>query len=168
LLIPKVDFKLNCHTELVEVFFNVKEIQKFYTNRKKEDFHFENILEADFSEIPNKAKGVYVLLSKKESFIYPNQEKSKVFYIGMSTTLKNRLKTHQKWSRHLSNKSGEERIDKWYWDRYQYAATFGAEIFVFLCDESGTPKNLEYDIIEHFYDKYLGKPIANGAFSFKK
>ncbi|MCB9361325.1 MAG: GIY-YIG nuclease family protein [Flavobacteriales bacterium] len=146
----------------------MKEIKEFYTNRKGEDFHFEDILQADFNKIPIDKNGVYILRAKSDSFLYPNREKSKIFYIGMSKDLRKRLKTHQRKTKDLIDKTNTERRDYWYWDRYQYAASFGAEVFVFLCKGSQQPKNLEYDIIEHFYDKYLGKPVANGAFSFKK
>lgn len=145
-----------------------KNISIFYSNREKEDYYFDNILTADFKDIPVNKGGVYILVAKHESFLYPNKQKSKVFYIGMSKNLKNRLKTHQKWTSHLTEKPDEDRIDLWYWERYQYGASFGTEVCVFLCHEFETPKSLEFNIIEHFYEKYLGKPIANGAFSFKQ
>ena len=145
-----------------------KEIKTFYTNRKKEDYHFKDILDADFSAIPSRKNGVYILVAKDESFIYPNTEKSSVFYIGMSKDLKLRLKSHQKWTKHLSEKENKKRIDKWYWERYQYAASFGCEVYVFTTSDKQTPKDLESEIMEYFYDKYLGKPVSNGAFSFKK
>jgi len=61
-----------------------KEIKKFYTNRKKEDFFFEDIHDADFSTIPNDKQGVYILVAKKGKFLYPSKKYSPVFYIGMS------------------------------------------------------------------------------------
>lgn len=141
-------------------------IKIFYDKRQEEDFHFANILDTDFKHIPINKKGVYILVAKDDSFIYPSKQKSKVFYIGMSKNLKKRLRTHKRKTLDLVGKNHSQR--RGYWYRYQYAASFGADIYVFLCKGSQQPKNLEYDIIEHFYDKYLGKPVTIGAFSFKK
>ena len=143
-------------------------IKTFYKNRKNEDYHFNDIFDADFSEIPNGKKGVYIMLAKHASFLYPNKKESSVFYIGMSLNLKRRLNTHKKWSNRLKEKNHDERIEWWYKDVYQYAASFGAELYVFTTRGKQTPKDLESEIMEYFYDKYLGKPVSNGAFSFKK
>ena len=76
-------------------------IKKFYNKRKNADYYFEDILTADFSEIYSDKKGVYVLMAKDTSFLYPNKKESSIFYIGMSKNLKRRLMSHQKWRKHL-------------------------------------------------------------------
>lgn len=144
-----------------------REIAKFYKGRDKEDFYFENIETADFNNIPENKKGVYILATTDGSeFLYPKKEKSKVFYIGMSSNLRDRLKTHQKEIKRINIKKFDDRWDDWYWERHQYAASFGCEIFIFTVRGTQSPKKLERDLIEHFYNRYFGKPVANGAFSF--
>ena len=143
-------------------------ISTFYHNRTKVKFHFSDISAAKFDEIPDKTKGVYVLAAKKTSFLYPSKKKSKVFYIGMSVDLKKRLKTHLRHIIDAGDLSKKERGGYSWCERYQYAASFGCEVFVFRCIGSQKPKDLENDLIDSFYKKFLGKPVANGAFSFKK
>jgi hypothetical protein len=144
-----------------------KDIAKFYKKREKEDFYFEDIKTANFITIPENRKGAYILLATDDSeFLYPKKDKSKVFYIGMSSNLRNRLKTHQKEIKRIQKMNFKDRWDNWYWEKYQYAASFGCEIFVFTTRGVQTPKRLEREIIEHFYNQFYGKPVANGAFSF--
>ena len=87
----------------------------------------------------------------------------------MSTNLARRLNGHKESIKLIKEKhKTDERWDDWYWDRYQYAASFGCEVIVFTTRGNQTPKDLESEIIEMFYNKYFAKPISNGAFSFKK
>ena len=145
-----------------------KEIKKFYSNRKKEDFCFEDIQNADFGLIPNDKQGVYILVAKKGKFLYPSKKYSPIFYIGMSTNLKKRLKSHQNEIKRIHKMPFKDRWDDWYWERHQYAVAFECRVLVFTIRSSQSAKNLEANIIENFYNEFYGKPVANGAFSFKK
>ncbi|HRN43024.1 MAG: GIY-YIG nuclease family protein [Flavobacteriales bacterium] len=145
-------------------------IKKFYTNRSKPDYHFKDILETSFDEFPKNKKGVYILLATSDDkFLYPNREYSPIYYIGMSTNLAKRLNGHKESIKFIKEKhKTKERWDDWYWDRYQYAVSFGCEVIIFTTRSNQKPKDLESEILEMFYNRYLAKPVSNGAFSFRK
>ena len=109
--------------------------------------------------------GAYVLLRTDGTrFAYPHGT-SAVFYIGRSGANKGRLREHQK---HASNaradlRSNGGRFSRYWWPRYGYAASFGAEVWWFDAKEPYTPSTLESMLVDYFYFAMGAPPVANGA-----
>lgn len=124
-----------------------------------------SIFEFDaLDEVPMKS-GAYILLSGKQKFIYPNGL-SRVVYIGKSINLYHRLKSHQATIIELKNLNPSERINYWYYSRYQYLAKFDCQVYWFKTNTNQNPKKLESIMLDAFYSTFHALPIGNGAFSF--
>lgn len=145
-----------------------REISTFLKSfRTKPDGYIGDIFNyEEVKSIPDK-KGVYVLVSKTQRFIYPNGN-SKIIYIGKANSLLKRLKTHYRHSIELRNSSNNSKNSQWFYSRYQYIDKFDCQVYWYTTRGQQDPKDLESIIIEHFYNKYLSLPIGNGAFSFKQ
>jgi len=118
-----------------------------------------------YSKVP-RASGVYIIVSKKVSFLYPGG-KSRVIYIGSAINLKKRLVTHRRNLRAIDT-GKKEKFSVLHYSRYQYIKKFGGRIYWIRPKGTQEAKNLESDIICSFYDRYLAVPVGNGAFSFRK
>ena len=140
-------------------------LRQFLSDFRNPDGYAGCIFSSDFiGQIPSK-KGVYIIVSDHQKFIYPNGE-SKVIYIGTSDNLFLRLNSHQKISVALKQTKISERIYDWHYSRYQYIAKFGGNVFWFTTRGTQTKKVLEEDILDRFYNRFLALPVGNGAFSF--
>lgn len=140
-------------------------LSKFLSDYREPDGYLKDIITCDVEQLPD-CSGAYILVSKKQSFIYP-EGRSKVLYIGKADNLFNRIKTHQSHLKKLVSLKKYELANEWYYKRYHYMRKFGCQLFWYSTRGVQTSKNLESDLMENFYDKYLSIPIGNGAFSFK-
>lgn len=90
----------------------------FKTFLDKRTYGHVDILENEFySEIPE-ASGAYIIVSKRESFLYPGG-KSRVIYIGSAKNLKKRLLTHHRNLRAI-DAGKKESFSILHYSRYQY------------------------------------------------
>lgn len=126
------------------------------------DLFLSNYLDS----VPEKS-GAYIFLSQEQKFIYPNGE-SQVIYIGTSSNLNSRFRTHHKVIKEINSLPKSKILDKWYYSRHHYLNTFGCKAFWYTTRGSQKEKNLESLLFEKFYDKFYSLPVGNGAFSFKK
>ena len=107
--------------------------------------------------IPEKP-GVYIILSDNTKFQYPKR-KSRVYYIGQSTNLRQWVLIRRKWCLAAKDKPPGE---TWY-KLYEYAGRHGCKICWVLCRKEESPKDLEYRLLRQF-QKYSGaSPQANGT-----
>jgi len=120
----------------------------------------------DYSEIPT-IPGAYIFASKNEKFLYPNGL-SRIIYIGKTTNLRRRIRTHLSVVSEIKSLKKSERNSNWYYPRHQYLAKFGGKLYCFSIKGLQDAKNLENKLIEQFYDKYFALPVGNGAISFRK
>ncbi len=109
--------------------------------------------------------GAYIFYSRKQSFIYPNG-KSKVIYIGKSEKLRDRILSHFRQYKTLRDLKKYERTEYWRYTRYFYMLKFDARVAWFTTRGNQTAKQLETDLIDHFYERYNALPVGNGAFSY--
>lgn len=143
----------------------MNQILKPFTKGKSADIILLDII-TDISSIPEK-KGAYIFASSSQAFVYPNGN-SKVIYIGKADNLKVRVKTHWKHILEVQNTKRMDRHTLDYYSRYQYLAKFKPIVlFCFTTRGKQEAKNLESDLLKHFYNRYLSLPVGNGAFSFK-
>jgi len=130
---------------------------RFFIERRWPD-KFDNLLNIDEDELPT-TSGTYVLGSSDgTNFIYP-WGSSPIFYIGQSNNLKKRLLTHKKYILAAT----EDHDELYWWPRYQYGASFGANLACYSVRGQQNPNKLESDLITRFYDTYGSTPVANGA-----
>jgi hypothetical protein len=114
-------------------------------------------------EIPASG-GAYILVAS-ETFLYPGG-RSRVFYIGQSTNLRWRLRTHLRYSRHVQ---GNQRVSDWlYWPRYEYAGKFGVRYAYVQTHNGMTSRAVEEELMASFAHRYLAFPVANGSGSWKR
>lgn len=142
----------------------IRPFLKEYENREK---YIGCIRDRDAIEDVPEIEGVYIIASKEQKFIYPNGE-SAIIYIGKSVNLRARLLEHHRLSEAMFNSRKDELNGDWYYSRYQYIRKFGGKIFYITRRGTQDGKDLEMDIIEKLYDRYLSLPVGNGAFSFGK
>lgn len=143
-----------------------RELRKFLNGFREPDGMISDLYDPDSCDfVPNKS-GAYIFLSQNQKFIYPNGE-STLIYIGMSTNLSSRIKTHSKASIEIKSLPKNEILNKWYYSRYHYINSFGCKLFWYTTRGTQNEKNLESELIRMFYDKFYSLPIGNGAFSFQ-
>lgn len=120
----------------------------------------------DLSIVPN-IPGVYIIVAADgTTFQYPNG-KSPVMYIGMSTHLYDRLKSHADNTRRIELQIEDfQRMSYQCHHRYHYFRTFGAKVYIFTRRGTQPPKSQESIYIGKFYEKFLSLPVSNGARSF--
>lgn len=106
-------------------------------------------------EIPERP-GAYVLMSADERFRYP-MGCSRVFYIGQSDNLNQRLGTH--WAAVSRRLEHPERIFR---PRYEYAAAFGVK-YCYVGIDRIAAEDLEVKLFVAFAKRYRGYPVANGS-----
>ena len=115
-----------------------------------------NIETLDEEYIPEKP-GVYVWLSDRTEYVYPWSDtngNSRVYYIGRSTNLRTRLKTHKK---HCLQRISD-RDQGYYWPFYEYAAHHGCNVVWIISNH----KDKENELLVAFANYYGAKPVANG------
>jgi len=117
-----------------------------------------NIETLALEDIPEKP-GVYVMLSTRTEYTYPWSEskgkgKSKVYYIGQSENLRERIGRHKK---NLEGAISQEEPDTW--SRYEYGVHHGCNVVWVI---SQTPENTEKKMLVDFALYYGAKPVANG------
>jgi excinuclease UvrABC nuclease subunit len=120
----------------------------------------------DYLSIP-RTPGAYIFASQKDKFLYPNGL-SKIIYIGKTTNLRRRIRTHMNVVLEIRNLKKSDRNSYWYYQRHQYVAKYGGKIYYFSIKGLQDAKNLENRLIENFYDRYLALPVGNGAISYRK
>lgn len=114
-------------------------------------------------QIPTTA-GAYILIAAPgTTFTYPSGESS-VFYIGMASYLRARLRQHLKYA----EQARSDRQNWLYWARYEYAAAFGGRYAWVPTWPGMGSRNLEYLLMALFAKKYHSFPVANGAGAWKK
>jgi len=121
-----------------------------------------NIRILDEQDIPEEA-GAYVMLSDNTAYTYPWSKslgKSKVFYIGQSNNLRNRLKIHKKHS--TEAKDNPDPAYDYYWPRYEYAAHHGCNVCWITCEGEKEAKEIEKNLMLAFSTYYGARPVANG------
>lgn len=142
-----------------------RDLRSFVTFRNIEDGYFLNVHEDYDTSFFPASPGAYVIASPNTKFIYPNGN-SKVYYIGKSNNLKTRIADHCLWFNRLYISHKYQRLEEWYYSRYQYGAKFGANIYWFTTRGLQDPVDLELKLMSDFYDRYFAIPVGNGAFSF--
>ena len=113
-------------------------------------------------------RGVYILVAaNRTKFIYP-KGKSPVIYIGQASNLRRRLREHLKnWKTVVRDEEKDLRDHVEHCPRYWYIEKCkGARVYTFYCLKGQRAKDLESEIIWHFYEKYHALPVGNGARSF--
>lgn len=106
--------------------------------------------------------GAYVLVSTRKKFVYPAGT-SRVFYIGCSNNLRERLKTHRQHT--LDVRNSERHGLALYFPRYEYGAVFGAR-YTYITGRN--PKALEAKLMTSFARIHRAFPIANSAGSWRR
>lgn len=130
---------------------------------KLKDFYKNN---EDFSDeiTKTKSKGVYVILSSKKNFVYPNGN-SRVIYIGKSNNAYKRLGSHR---RNLEQIDFDKIEEYWADNKYLYMKKFGAKVYYISATGNWDAHNFESKVLSDFYDKYHAIPVGNGALSYGK
>ncbi len=104
---------------------------------------FINIETLDMNDIPEQS-GVYIMLSDHTEYVYPWSDKhgnSQVYYIGRSTNLRTRLKTHK---RYYLQRIVDRDPDH-YWPFYEYAVHHGCNVVWII---STNPKEFEHELLD--------------------
>ena len=109
--------------------------------------------------------GAYILLARGTRFRYPIGS-SPVYYIGQSTNLHRRLRTHLRYAE--AARVNENRRSTRYWPRYEYAATLGTHYCYVRTWSPLKPRALDEILMAHFATKYRSFPVANGAGSWSR
>lgn len=124
----------------------------------------KNFWKLDNDDIPE-SPGAYILIARKDiSFIYP-QGKSRIFYIGQSTNLRNRLHFHLKAATEARDTRENYPV---YFPRYEYAAKYASGYCYIKTWQNKSPRILEGEVMGRFAIKYLSPPVANGAGSWDR
>jgi len=117
-----------------------------------------DLMNDDISMAPTKP-GAYVLGSSDGTmFTYP-WGSSPIFYIGQSSSLLKRLKEHKKNISEAIN----DHTEKYWWPRYQFGASFGADLAWYSARGMQNPNVLESDLITSFYESFGSIPMSNGT-----
>jgi GIY-YIG catalytic domain len=117
-----------------------------------------NIETLELEHIPEQP-GVYLMLSDRTEYTYPWSEtkgKSKVYYIGQSDNLRERIGRHKKNLESVISHRDPETI---YWSRYEYGIHHGCNVVWVV---SQNPDKAEKKALEDFALFYGAKPVANG------
>ena len=134
-----------------------------HAGQKREPSPIRNFWLLDRHDLPEDA-GAYVLIARPGvSFDYPGG-KSPVFYIGMATSLVDRLSEHLKHSKAAAH----ARRVPLYWPRYEYAARFGGRYATINTWQRMTPRALEEELIAGFASRFKAFPVANSAGSWNR
>ena len=115
-------------------------------------------------DIPTKA-GAYILLARGTRFQYP-KGKNAVYYIGQSTNLRRRLRTHLRYTGYARDRANRQHTR--YWPRYEYAARFETRYCYVTTWASLKPRKLEEILMGHFMMQHRSFPVANGAGSWSR
>ncbi len=140
-------------------------ISLFNKEDRTPDGFIKNLLDKESFKLIPEEKGSYIIVSNSQKFILPKGE-SKVIYIGKSDNLRSRLTTHRKHALSLDNLSKPERAKYILYARYQYMASFGAQVFWYIRRGRQTALGLEKYLLDCFYERYLALPVANAANSY--
>lgn len=126
-----------------------------------------DLCEDEVADVPAR-RGVYVLVAADGTrFVYP-KGKSPVIYIGQASNLRRRLREHLKhWRDIARDEEPDLRAHVEHCSRYWYIESCkGARVYTFHCLKGQSAKDLESEVIWHFYEKYRALPVGNGARSF--
>lgn len=107
-------------------------------------------------------KGVYVIFSDGQHFVYPKGF-SRISYIGKSDNLCKRLGEHKKDMEGAEDyiKNKDNKMASYFlYDKYCYMNNYGANVYVIEKDEE-IPGNLEYYLLDAFYCYYFALPVGN-------
>jgi excinuclease UvrABC nuclease subunit len=141
-------------------------ISSFNKNHRPPDGFIKNLMDEDsFRQLPS-ARGAYLIVSNSQEFLYP-KGKSRIIYIGKSKNLKSRLTTHRRHTFELIYSPKPKRAEFLHFARYQYMASYGAQIYWYTTRGTQDEGDLEKRLLDRFYDRYLSLPIANGANSYR-
>lgn len=121
---------------------------------------FANIELLEIEDIPEKP-GVYIMSSDRTEYTYPLSEsrgkgKSKVYYIGQSQNLRERIGRHKK---NLESVISNHEPGTVYWSRYEYGIHHGCNVIWLI---SKNPADTERQFLQDFALYYGAKPVANG------
>jgi hypothetical protein len=130
-----------------------KNVIKYFSEIESLDYSLTNV------------SGIYIIFSREQEFVYPNGQ-SRVIYIGKSDNLRKRIGVHFNAYNRIKSMTKAEKIGYWTEYRYFYMDKFDAGIAWFTTRGTQTSKQLETNIMEFFYDRYLSLPVGNGAFSY--
>lgn len=124
--------------------------------------YYGRLNEIDKKEDLKTKKGVYIIFSDGQHFVYPKGF-SRISYIGQSDNLYGRLDTHKKSMEvaesYIKNENNE--MDSYFlYDKYCYMNNYGANVYILEKDEE-TPSNLEYYLLDAFYCHYFALPVGN-------
>lgn len=131
---------------------------RFYIEKRWYDGLEELINDSDTIDcIPSKP-GAYVLGSSDGTMLTYPWGSSPIYYIGQSSDLFKRIKTHKNYIQQAI-KDHEE----YWWPRYQFGASFGADVAWYSARGTQNPNCLEADLMNLFYETYGSIPLANGT-----
>ena len=143
------------------------------------DFRQKRGYDFSFNLLKNKEKldeledfaGVYIIEAADHTKFSCPLGNSSIIYIGKSDHIKRRLKEHL--SRLLFLEKDEDYgiyddNQGWLSSRYQFMHYCGAKVYVYKCLGKQDAKNLEAELLWHYYVKYRSLPIGNGAKSYRK
>ena len=141
-------------------------ISAFNKDDRHPDGFVKDLLGPDgYRQIPI-ARGAYIVVSDSQEFVYP-KGKSRIIYIGKSKDLRKRLITHRRHTLELLNGTKPKRAEFIRFARYQYMASYGAQVYWYTTRGTQDEADLEKYMLDRFYDRYLALPIANGANSYR-
>jgi len=125
--------------------------------------HIFNLFSASDEQLDSLSEGAYVLLRTKEgAFEYPAGH-SRIFYIGESVRGIARLSTHRYHATRASREFATTgTLNSYWWPRYGFAGSFGAEVWWFQSRATHNSKQLESLLVDNFYWRMGAIPIANG------
>ncbi|MDE0093970.1 MAG: GIY-YIG nuclease family protein [Gammaproteobacteria bacterium] len=125
---------------------------RFFNNRKI--LHIVDLLTVDLVQIPS-VQGAYILGTSGETMLTYPWATSPVFYIGKADNLRQRLKSHKKYTEGAMHDYRD-----WWWPRYQYGAAFGVSCAWFQSFNK-SPAWLEAKLVANFYENFGSIPVAN-------
>lgn len=147
--------------ELFDMISNYKKFSKNILSNCKISY-CGKLNQIDKEENLKTKKGVYIIFSNGQHFVYPNGF-SRINYIGQSDNLYERLNTHKKSMEvaesYIKNENNE--MDSYFlYDKYCYMNNYGANVYILEKDKE-IPSNLEYYLLDAFYCYYFALPVGN-------
>ena len=119
---------------------------------------FDLMVEKNVFSVPDTG-GAYVLGTSDGTMLTYPWGSSPIFYVGRSTSLRQRLEQHRKYI----EEARDDHDEAPWWQRYQYGAAFGASCAYYSRHGPEHPQNVEADLINLFYWTFGSIPAANSA-----
>ena len=129
--------------------------------RRIDDLNWFPLSDAKEHDIPQKSGIYFIRTGNGKVLSYPEDE-SRLFYIGQSVNLRQRLRTHSNF--HNEAKQEPPRKLDVYYTRYEYSSRFEGE-YAYVLGEN--PKSMESEELEAFALKHFSFPMGNSAGSWK-